>query len=157
MISNVNDLPRPENAVKSLEGLVRCDVNYKEPKGWPICNQKWKYPAGSLVFHSVLGNVLFKNQRVYTQSYLFLIVLELSPRRNPEEDYVKGRLMCPEDLEFIRPKWPCTLYNVPSVRVKLSCSLLRGFLWMKMTPEYDRELRELVDPRIFSSRETIFC
>ena len=91
-------------------------MNYKEPKGCPNCNQKWKYPASSLLFHNLLGNFVFKNHRVCMQLYLFLIVFELWPCRNPEDDYVKMWLMCPGALEFIRPKQPGTLYRMVRVR-----------------------------------------
>lgn len=120
MILNANDLPRPENSVKSLEGLVCCNVNYKEPKGCPNCNQKWKYPASCLLFHDLLGNFVFKNHRVCMQLYLFLIVFELWPCRNPEDDYVKRWLVCPGALEFNVPKQPCTFYNMVRVRSSFS-------------------------------------
>ena len=123
--------------MKSLEGLVCCNTNYKEPKECPNCNQKWKYPASSLLFHDLLGNFVFKNHRVCMQLYLFLIVFELWPCRNSEDDHVKRWLVCPGALEFIRPKQPGTYIQHGQSQVKLSCSLLRGFLWLKMTSDYD--------------------
>lgn len=166
MILNAKNLPGPENSVKSLEGLVCCNVNCKEPKGCPICNQKWKYPASSLLFHNLLGNFVFKNHsvkkkkknhRVCMQLYLFLIVFELWPwTLNPEDDYVKRWLMCPGALEFIRPKQPCTLYNMVRVRTSFPahCSEVSSDWEWPLT--MTQELRVGWSKNIFFQRDYIY-